>query len=96
MFYTINLSPLLVTKEVFMLTIILSNYQWCPVPLTQPALKGRYTFGNRQRQVFSLGVSQHRHKILSLGKFELNWSSNLRENDERKKHTCWTNLCASS
>ena len=34
MFYTgINSSPLLVTKKVFMLTIILSNYQQYPVPL---------------------------------------------------------------
>ena len=33
MFYTINSSPLLVTKCIFMLTIILSNYQQCPVDL---------------------------------------------------------------
>ena len=33
MFYTINLSPLLVTKKGFMLIIILSiNYQQCPLP----------------------------------------------------------------
>ena len=57
-------------------------------------LKGRYTSGNRQRPFFSLGVSQHKHKITSLWKCELNWSSKLRENDERKKHPCWTNLCA--
>ena len=25
-------------------------------------LKGRYTFGSSQRPVFSLGVSQHKHK----------------------------------
>ena len=36
MFYTINLSPLPVTKWGFMLIIILSNYQKCPVPLTGP------------------------------------------------------------
>ena len=47
-------------------------------------LKGRYTFGNCQRPVFSLGVSHHKHKITSLWKFGLNWSSKLRENDERK------------
>ena len=47
-------------------------------------LKGRYTFRNCQRPVFSLRVSQHKHKITSLWKFELNWSSKLRENDERK------------
>ena len=47
-------------------------------------LKGRYTIGKCQRPVFSLGVSQHKHKITSLWKFELNWSSKLRENDKRK------------
>ena len=47
-------------------------------------LKGRYTIGNCQRPVFSLGVSQHMHKITNLWTFELNWSSKLRENDERK------------
>ena len=33
MFYTINLSPLLVSKLVLMLRNILNNYQKCPVPL---------------------------------------------------------------
>ena len=33
-------------------------------------LKGRYTFGNCQRPVSSLGVSHHKHKITSLWKFE--------------------------
>ena len=33
MCYTINSSPLHVTKLAFMLTIISSNYQECPVPL---------------------------------------------------------------
>ena len=47
-------------------------------------LKGRYTFGNCQRPVFLLGVSHHNHKITSLWKFGINWSSKLRENDERK------------
>ena len=32
MFYTTNLSLLLVTKKAFMLIIILSNYQQCPRP----------------------------------------------------------------
>ena len=31
-FYTINLSPLLVTKKGFMPIIILSNNQLCPLP----------------------------------------------------------------
>ena len=56
--------------------------------------KVRYTFGNCQRPVFSHGVSQHKHKITNLWKFELNWSSKLRGNDERKKLPCCTNLCA--
>ena len=34
MFYTINLSPLLIAKKGFMLIIILSNYQQCSLPLT--------------------------------------------------------------
>ena len=37
-----------------------------------------------QRPVSSLGVSHHKHKITSMWTFELNWSSELRENDERK------------
>ena len=36
MFYTINLSPLLVIKKVFMMIIITSNYQLCPLPSNQP------------------------------------------------------------
>ena len=32
-FYTINLSPLLVIKKGFMIIIILINYQQCPLPL---------------------------------------------------------------
>ena len=35
MYYTMNLSPLLVTKKGFMLIIILSNYQQCPLPLNR-------------------------------------------------------------
>ena len=34
MFYTVNSSPLLITKQGFMLIIILSNYQQCPLPLS--------------------------------------------------------------
>ena len=44
--------------------------------------------------VFSLGVSQHIHKITNLRKFELNWSSKLRDNNERRKHPSHTKLCA--
>ena len=59
-----------------------------------PALKTLDTIGNCQRPVFSLGVSQHMHKITNLWKFELDWSSKLRDNYERKKHPCHTKLCA--
>ena len=41
-------------------------------------LKTVDTIGNCQRPVFSLGVSQHMHKITNVWKFELNWSSKLR------------------
>ena len=58
-----------------------SNMTWTQ---TSVPLKALYTFGNCQRPVFSLGVSHHKHKITSLWKFGLNWSSKLRENDERK------------
>ena len=51
------------------------------------------TIGNCQRPVFSLGVSQYKHKITNLWKFELDWSSELRDNNERKKHPCHTKLC---
>ena len=39
-----------------------------------PALKTLDSIGNCQRPVFSLGVSQHMHKITNLWKFVLNWS----------------------
>ena len=70
------------------------------IPLGHPRLwhfhelKTVDTIGNCQRPVFSLGVSQHMHKITNLWKFELDWSSELRDNYERKKHPCHTKLCA--
>ena len=48
------------------------------------SLKSLDTFGNCQRPVFSLGVSQHIHTITNLWKFELSRSSKLRDNNERK------------
>ena len=54
------------------------------------------TIGNCQRPVFSLGVSQHMHKITNLWKFELNWSSKLRDINERKKNTLVTRSCVLS
>ena len=47
-------------------------------------LKTVDTFGNCQRPVFSIGVSQHMHKITDLWKFELIWSLKLQDNNERK------------
>ena len=35
-------------------------------------LKAVYTIGNNQRLAFTIGVSQHMHKITNLWKFELN------------------------
>ena len=52
-------------------------------------LKTLDTIGNCQRPVFSLGVSQHMHEIT---KFELNWSSKFRDNNERK-NTLVTRSC---
>ena len=47
-------------------------------------LKAVDTIGNCQRLAFTVGVSQHMHKITNLWKFELNRSSNLLDNNERK------------
>ena len=57
-------------------------------------LKAVDTIGNCQRLAFTVGVSQHMHKITNLWKFELNRSSKLRDNNERKKHPCHKKLCA--
>ena len=48
-------------------------------------LKTVDTIGNCQRLVFTLGVSQHMHKITNLWTFRLNRSSQLRDNNEIKK-----------
>ena len=60
-------------------------------PLCMYNIIGKYSikkvldmFGNWQRPIFLLGVSQHMHKIASLWKCWLNWSLKLQENDERK------------
>ena len=58
--------------------------------LTHRELKTLDTIGNCQRLAFTVGVSQHKHKITNLWKFELNRSSKLRDNNERKKHPCHT------
>ena len=47
-------------------------------------LKAVDTIGNCQRLAFTVGVSQHMHKITNLWKFYLNRSSKLRDNNERK------------
>ena len=55
-------------------------------------LKTVDTIGNCQRPVFSFGVSQHVHKITNLWKFELNWWSKLRDNNEIK-NTLVSRIC---
>ena len=50
--------------------------------------------GNCQRLAFTVGVFQHMHKITNPWKYELNQSSKLRDNNERKKHHCHTKFCA--
>ena len=50
----------------------------CHTKVTQNPLKTLNTFGNCQRPVFSLGVSQHLQKITNVWTFEFNWSSKLR------------------
>ena len=52
------------------------------------------TIGNFQRLAFTVGVSQHMHEITNLWKFELNRSSKLWDNNERKIHPYHTKLCA--
>ena len=61
----------------------------------QRLLKTLDTFGHCQRPVFSLGVSQHMRKITNLWNFELNRSSKLRDNNERKS-TYVTRSCVLS
>ena len=45
-------------------------------------LKTLDTIGNCQRPVSSLQLSQHVHKITNVWKFELNWSSEWRDDNE--------------
>ena len=57
-------------------------------------LKALDTFGNCQKAVLLLGVSQPMHEITNLWTSGLNLSSKLQENDERKNTIqCCTNLC---
>ena len=58
-------------------------------------LKTLDTIGNCQRTVFSLGVSQHMHKITNLWKFELKWSSKVQDMNELK-NTIVTRSCVLS
>ena len=52
-------------------------------------LKTLDTFSYFQRPVFSLGVSQHRHKITNLCIFEVSWSLKWREKNGMKKKLCY-------
>ena len=58
-------------------------------------LKALDTFGNCQRPAFSLGVSQHMHKITHLRNFLVNLSSKVQENNERK-NTLVSQICVPS
>ena len=58
----------------------LTIYQRCPVPL-----KTLDIIGYCRRPVFWLGLFQHMHKITNLWNIELNWSTKLQYNSERKK-----------
>ena len=72
----------------------LFNHLWaCLLAACFTSLKAVDTIGNCQRLAFTVSVSQHMHKTTNLWKFELNRSSNLRDNNERKKHPCHTKLC---
>ena len=51
------------------------------------------TISNCQRLVFTVGVSQHMHKITNMGKFELNRSSTLRDNNARKTPLSYEVVC---
>ena len=52
--------------------------------LESPLLKTLDTIGDCQKPVFSIDVAHHMHKLTNLWKFELNWSSKLQDNNERK------------
>ena len=62
------------------------------ITIVHCALKTLDTISDCQRPVSSLGVSQHMHKTTNLWVFELNRSSNLRDDNERK-YTLVTRNC---
>ena len=88
----VNFWPVVSLFQYFLLIImesLLLSIYWFAIPL-----KAVDTNGICQRLAFTVGVSQHKHKITNLWKFELNGSSNLRDNNERKKRPCHAKLCA--
>ena len=68
---------------------------WNTIVQTNIHLNTLDTIGNCQRLAFTVSVSQHMHKITNLWKFELNRSSKLRDNYERK-NTLVTRSCVLS
>ena len=50
------------------------------------SLKAMDTIGNCQKLAFTVGISQHMQKITNLWNFELNRSTKLRDNNERRKN----------
>ena len=76
------------------ITIFIFSISKCTLCTFFFSLKTLDTIGNCQRPLSSLGVSQHMHIITNLWQFELNRSSKLRDNNERKITPCHTKLCA--
>ena len=79
------------TKQVFVQHVLFSaSYAHLFCVQSNVILKTLDTIGNCQRPVFEHLVYLNRHKITNLWKFELNWSSKLRDKNERKKNTLVT------
>ena len=69
-----------------------NNFKYLCKCYGEKCLKSVDTNGNCQR--LAVSVSQYMREITNLWKFELNRSSKLGDNNERKKHPCHTKLCA--
>ena len=72
-----------------------THFSHCLCKCLSNTLKTLDSIGNCQRPLFPLGISQLMHKITNLWKFELNWSSKLRDNNEIK-NTFVTRSCVLS
>ena len=86
----------MILVETYLLTwceMSIKPYRCLAINFKASSLKPLDTIGNYQRQVFSLGVSQHMHKITNPCNFEYNWSSKFRENNGLKKTPLSHKLC---